>query len=259
VKTDGERRYTPVGMARILIVGATSAIAARIAQRFAQRGEKLFLLGRDVARLDALAQQLGSAVVGRLAADLDETERNAERIAEASAALGGIDIAILAHGLLGDQVATEHDFATAHDVITTNFSSMVSLLIPLANEMEAAGAGRIAVLSSVAGERGRPRNYTYGAAKGALTLYLQGLRSRLWDRGVTVHTFKLGPVDTPMTLGHPKNALFATADRVAADIVGHLRGRGGERYVPWYWAPIMGVVRRMPEPLFQRFGFLSGR
>ena len=92
--------------------------------------------------------------------------------------------------------------------------------MPLGNYFEAAGAGHIAVMSSVAGERGRPRNYTYGAAKGALNLYLQGLRTRLWPRGVGVHTLKLGPVDTPMTATHEKTLLFSRADRVAA---GHRR------------------------------------
>jgi NAD(P)-dependent dehydrogenase (short-subunit alcohol dehydrogenase family) len=126
--------------------------------------------------------------------------------------------------------------------------------------MEAAGHGHIAVMSSVAGERGRPRNYTYGSAKGALTIYLQGLRSRLWPAGVMVHALKIGPVDTPMTATHAKNALFATADRVADDIVARIDGRrGGAHYVPWFWAPIMSVVRRLPEPLFQRLGPLRDR
>jgi decaprenylphospho-beta-D-erythro-pentofuranosid-2-ulose 2-reductase len=86
------------------------------------------------------------------------------------------------------------------------------------------------------------------------------VRSRLWARGVAVSTFKLGPVDTPMTADHPKNPLFATPAAIARSIVAHLdRGRGGEIHLPWYWAPIMGVVRRLPEPIFQRLAFLSGR
>ena len=109
------------------------------------------------------------------------------------------------------------------------------------------------------GARGRPRNYTYGAAKGALNLYLQGLRSRLYPAGVKVTTLKLGPVDTPMTRTHRKNALFATPARAARDIVRALDRGAGEVYVPWYWRPIMAVVRNTPEPLFQRLGFLSGR
>ncbi len=247
-------------MARVLIIGATSAIATEIAARYAGRGDDLFLLGRDADKLQAVAQRCGAAVAGFESADLDDTAGNEARIDRAWQTLDGIDLAIVAHGLLGDQVQTERDYAAAHAVITTNLLSPISLLIPLANRMEATGHGQIAVLSSVAGERGRPRNYTYGAAKGALTLYLQGVRSRLWGSGVYVHTIKLGPVDTPMTATHEKNPLFATASRAAKDIVAHLdRGRDGARYVPWYWSPIMGVVRRLPEPIFQRLSFLSGR
>jgi len=246
-------------MTRVLIVGATSAIAARTAHLYASRGAQLFLIGRSADKLQRLCNALGDAVVGSICCDLDETDENAERVDEARQALGGLDIAILAHGLLGSQLETEAHYDAAHAIITTNFSSMVSLLIPLANAMEAAGHGQLAVLSSVAGERGRPRNYTYGAAKGALTIYLQGLRSRLYRSGVAVHAFKLGPVDTPMTVDHTKNATFSTAARVAADIVSHLDGRGGARFVPWFWAPIMTVVRWLPEPIFQRIAALSGR
>jgi decaprenylphospho-beta-D-erythro-pentofuranosid-2-ulose 2-reductase len=114
-------------------------------------------------------------------------------------------------------------------------------------------------MGSVAGDRGRPRNYTYGAAKGALTLYLQGLRSRLYPVGVAVTTLKLGPVDTPMTVDHAKNPLFTTPERLAPAIVRAIDRRAGEVYLPWYWRPILAVVRNTPEPLFQRLRFLSGR
>ena len=246
-------------MARILIIGATSAIAAEVARRYAGRGDALYLIGRNPDKLRTLSTELGAAVTGSVSADFDETDDNADRVRCAIAALGTVDIAILAHGLLGDQRETENDYRAAEQTIRTNFLSMVSLLIPLSNALIHQGHGRIAVLSSVAGERGRPRNYTYGAAKGALTIYLQGLRSRLRGSGVTVYTLKLGPVDTPMTVEHRKNASFSTVDRVASGIVSKLDRRDGVAYLPWFWAPVMGVVRLLPEPLFQRLGFLSGR
>jgi short-subunit dehydrogenase len=149
--------------------------------------------------------------------------------------------------------------AEANRIIDVNFTSVVALLVPLANHFEAAGAGHIAVLSSVAGERGRPRNYTYGAAKGALNVYLQGVRTRLWPRGVGVHTLKLGPVDTPMTATHEKTRLFARAGQVADDIVAAVDAGRAEAYVPWFWRPIMAVVRRLPERVLQRLPALSGR
>lgn len=246
-------------MQRVVIFGATSAIAGEIAVRYAHRGAQLFVVGRNPDKLATLRERLGSAVVGYAEADLDDTSANEALVRQAGQTLGGLDLAIVAHGLLGDQIATEQDWDAAEAVIRTNLLSPISLLIPLANLLERQGHGHLAVLSSVAGERGRPRNYTYGAAKGALTLYLQGVRSRLWKQGIAISTIKLGPVHTPMTADHPKNPLFAQPDAVARDIVRHIERRQGAVYLPWYWSPIMGVVRRLPEPLFQRFGFLSGR
>lgn len=246
-------------MANVLIFGATSAIAQAVAKHYAERGDRLYVVGRNPTKLAGLVAQLGSACVGHMVADLDDTAANERRVAEAIDRLGAVDIGLIAHGLLGDQLQTEHTWSSAEAVLHTNLLSVVSLVIPLANAMEERGRGHLAVMSSVAGERGRPRNYTYGAAKGALTLYLQGVRSRLWNTEVEVHTLKLGPVDTPMTQTHEKNALFATIDGVARSIVRHIDGPGGEAYVPKYWAPIMGVVRNLPEPIFQRLRFLSGR
>lgn len=243
----------------VVVFGATSCIAAAVTRRLAERGDRLFLVGRSPEKLAAQVGALGEAVVGSIAGDLDELEANEGRIEAAERALGTIDLAVLAHGLLGDQLATEADLAAARAVLTTNLLSPVSILLPLAQRMEAQRAGALAVITSVAGERGRPRNYTYGAAKGGLSIYLEGLRSRLHDAGVTVTDLKLGPVDTPMTVDHPKNALFATPEQAAAAILRAIDGRKGEAYVPGYWRPIMAGVRSLPEPLFQRFGFLSGR
>lgn len=244
----------------------TSAIASLVCERLATRGDRLFLVGRNEAKLAALERRLAEVsdsgdapIAGRLAADLDDLEGNADRVQAGIDALGGLDIVLVAHGELGSQLATEHDYRSAEAIFRTNFLSPVSLLVPIANFFEAQGHGRIMVVSSVAGERGRPRNYTYGSAKGALTLYLQGLRSRLWSRGIEIHTIKLGPVVTPMTHDHPKNRLFAEAPEVADQLVALLGRRGGEHYVPRYWRPIMAIVRLLPEPLFQRFSFLAGR
>ncbi len=245
---------------RVAIFGATSAIAADVARIYAGRGARLFLVGRDPTKLRALVEARGDAVAGSRAVDFNDPGAAASAVAEALESLGGkIDVAIVAHGLLGDQLASERDVAEAHRIIATNFGSVVALLIPLGIHFETAGPGHIAVLSSVAGDRGRPRNYTYGASKAALNVYLQGLRTRLWSRGVGVHTLKLGPVDTPMTTGHTKNALFARADRVAASIVAAIDGGRTEAYLPWFWRPIMLVVRNLPEAILQRLPALSGR
>ena len=246
-------------MARTLIVGATSAIATEVAAQLAARGDRLYLLARSSDKLSSLVERLSTTVVGSEVGDFNETDAAQGRVERAIDALGGLDLAIVAHGLLGDQLATEADFKTAQNVIDTNLSSAIAFLIPIANRIEAQGGGAVAVISSVAADRGRPRNYTYAAAKGALNVYLQGMRSRLYAAGGRVHTIRLGPTETPMTTDHPKNALFAQPERVAQDIVRAIDRGTAEAYVPWFWGPIMGVVRNLPEPLFQRLKFLSGR
>lgn len=245
---------------RVLILGATSAIAAEVAGVYARRGARLYLVGRNPEKLARVVQAVGpAALVGSRVQDLADTAAAAPLVGAAWDALGGVDVACIAHGLLGDQLETERDYDQAEQVIRANFLSVVALLVPLADRFERAGAGHIAVLSSVAGDRGRPRNYTYGAAKGALNVYLQGVRTRLGPRGVGVHTLKLGPVDTPMTAGHRKHLLFAQPASVARDVVSAIDGGRNEAYVPWYWRAIMAGVRNLPEPVVQRLGFLSGR
>lgn len=246
---------------RVLIFGATSAIAAEVARLYAQRGARLYLVGRSPDKLARLVAEpeIVPALAGSRTADLDDTAAAVDLVAGGIAALGGLDIAIIAQGLLGDQLATERSYADAEPVIRTNFLSVVALLIPLANHLEAQSHGAIGVMSSVAGDRGRPRNFTYGAAKGALNVYLQGLRTRLGGSGVQVHTLKLGPVRTPMTVDHRKTMVFASARDVAADILTTIDRGGGEAYLPWFWRPIMAVVRSLPEPALRRIPFLAGR
>ena len=245
---------------RVAIFGATSAIAAEMARLYAARGARLFLVGRDPAKLRALVEARGAALAGFREVDLTAPGAAGAAVSAAVEALGGqLDVAVIAHGWLGDQLASERDVGEAERIIATNFVSVVALLVPLANHFEEAGAGNIAVLASVAGDRGRPRNYTYGAAKGALNLYLQGVRTRLWPRGVGVHTLILGPVDTPMTTTHKKNILFVGAARAAADIVAAIDAGRAEAYVPWFWWAIMAVVRNLPERVLQRIPSLSGR
>ncbi|MBS2027581.1 MAG: SDR family NAD(P)-dependent oxidoreductase [Deltaproteobacteria bacterium] len=246
-------------MARVLILGANSAIAAEVARLCAARGDGLYLVGRDAEKLAALRAELSPSMLGVEAADLADTQNNAGVIDRALFAMGGVDLALVAHGLLGDQEKSEHEWAEAERVLTTNYLSAVSLLIPLANALEAQQSGVLAVITSVAGDRGRPRNYTYGSAKGALNIYLQGVRSRLYRAGARVYAIRLGPVETPMTATHPKNALFAQPRPIAEQLLRAVEGRREDLYLPWFWRPIMAVVRNLPEPLFQRIGFLSGR
>jgi decaprenylphospho-beta-D-erythro-pentofuranosid-2-ulose 2-reductase len=245
---------------RVLILGATSAIASEVARLYAARGARLHLVGRNDEKLARLVGLLPADQVTSRRADFADLDAAEDVIAEAFVALGGhIDVALVAHGDLGDQRESERSFAAAQATIVANFTSVVALLIPLANHLEAARGGTLGVITSVAGDRGRPRNYTYGAAKGALNVFLQGLRSRLVSARVKVTTLKLGPVDTPMTREHPKTALFGKPPAVARAIVAALDAGAAEAYVPAFWGAIMPVVKNTPERLFQALPFLSGR
>jgi short-subunit dehydrogenase len=243
----------------VLVFGATSAIAAEVARLYAARGARLCLVARNAEKLARLALELPPDRVTTAVADFANLGTADEIVRAAIDATGGVDVALIAHGDLGDQLETERDFVAADATIVANFTSAVALLVPLANHMEAARAGTIGVITSVAGERGRPRNYTYGAAKGALNVYLQGLRSRLYPAGVKVTTLKLGPVDTPMTRTHRKTLVFSNPVSVARGIVAALDRGAAEAYVPGFWAAIMPIVKHTPERLFQALPFLSRR
>ena len=210
-------------MSQVLIIGATSAIAQAVARRYAQQGAKLFLVARDAERLDALADDLavrGASGVEGLAADLTDVDRHPEIVAAALDGLSGMDTVLIAHGVLPDQEVCEQSVRDALHSIDVNFLSVVSLLTPLANKLAERKSGVIAVISSVAGDRGRQSNYIYGSAKSGLDAFLQGLRNRLFKSGVHVLTIKPGFVATPMTAHIPeRGALWAQPDEIAAGII----------------------------------------
>ena len=243
-------------MRKILIIGATSAIAEAAARIFATRGDALFLIARNAEHLRAVVADLNIRGAARAdSATLDVTDFAAHDavIEKAERDLGGIDIALIAHGTLSDQAQCEQSADVMRREFDVNALSTLALLTALANRMEARRSGTLAVISSVAGDRGRQSNYVYGAAKAAVSTFLGGLRQRLAKSGVTVLTIKPGFVDTPMTAGIAnKGALWAQPDRVAAGIVQAIdRGRNIV-YLPWFWRWIMLVIRHIPEPLFKR-------
>jgi len=242
-------------MEKILIIGATSAIAEATARRFAQNGDKLFLLARNQERLEGLVRDLrvrGASAVGHAAFDANDFDSHPQVLDRAIAALGGVDVALIAHGTLGDQKACERDFQLAIREFNTNAISVMSLLTHLATYFERQGSGTIAVISSVAGDRGRQSNYVYGAAKGAVSIFLQGLRNRLFKKGVNVLTIKPGFVDTPMTAAFKKGPLWASPEKIADGIVRSISARKKEVYLPGWWAAIMMVIRNIPERIFIR-------
>ena len=242
-------------MSRILIIGATSAIAQAFARLRVPRGDEVFLVGRNTAKLQVLAADLqvrGAKRIGTLAADANDFESHGPMFEAAQAELGGVDTVLIAHGVLGDQKAAERDCKMAEQAYMTNFLSVVSMLTPISAYFEAQRRGTIAVISSVAGERGRQSNFIYGSAKGGLSLYLGGLRNRLHPSGVTVLTIKPGFVDTAMTAHLRKGPLFASPERVARDISRAIERRKSVLYTPAFWFWIMAVIRLIPETVFKR-------
>jgi decaprenylphospho-beta-D-erythro-pentofuranosid-2-ulose 2-reductase len=243
-------------MKRILIVGATSAIAEATARLWAKQGHRLYLIGRNEERLRAIAADLrirGAESTFAAPLDVNDFARHPAAIDDAIAALGGLDVALIAHGSLGDQKACERDFALALQEINTNAISVISLLTHLANRLEAQGHGTLAAISSVAGDRGRQSNYVYAAAKGAVTIFLQGLRNRLFRSGVHVLTIKPGFVDTPMTAALPKGGpLWAKPEAIAVAIDRGVRRRADEIYAPAFWRLIMAVIKGLPSAVIKR-------
>jgi short-subunit dehydrogenase len=240
---------------KILVLGATSGIAEATCRIWAAQGAQLFLVARNPEKLAAVAADLrtrGAAYVGTAVADLDDTDRHAALLTHAINSLTGMDVSYLAHGILGDQARAEQDFNHAAQIIHTNFVAPVSLLTWLANYCVQRRAGVLAVISSVAGDRGRKSNYLYGASKAGLTAFLAGLRNRIDREGVTVLTIKPGPVKTAMTVGMKGAEKFADVNKVAATIVAAIDKREDNLYVPFKWQPIMFIIRNIPDRIFKK-------
>lgn len=179
-------------------------------------------------------------------------DRHEEFARQAIARMGGIEGVVYSIGLLGDQPRDSVDPLEARRLVDVNFTSAVTLLGAVAPALEAQGRGFILGLSSVAGDRGRQGNFAYGAAKGGLSLYLQGLRNRLDAKGVRVLTVKLGVVDTAMTFGMKGLMLPAQPERVARALAKIIDKPGGVYYVPTFWRIIMLAIRAIPERFFKR-------
>lgn len=242
-------------MLRILIIGATSAIAEATARCYAARGARIFLVARDATRLADIAQDLrirGAADVAQATLDVNHLSDHARVLEQVWHQLDSIDVVLIAHGTLPDQAACESSVETALAEFATNGTSTIALLSALAPYMEAQRRGTLAVISSVAGDRGRQSNYLYGAAKAAVSTFASGLRQRLAKAGVSVLTIKPGFVDTPMTREFRKGALWAKPEVVAQGIVRAADRGSSVVYLPWFWSPIMLIIRHIPEFIFKR-------
>lgn len=241
-------------MRKILIIGATSAIAEHCARLWAARGDVLYLVARNEERLTTIASDLqirGAAAIHTRCVDLNDLEKHPGIVSDAELTCDGIDTVLIAHGTLSHQKTCESDVKYALAEIHTNALSIISLLTIIANLFEPRNSGTIAVISSVAGDRGRASNYVYGSAKAMITAFTSGLRQRLRRSRVAVVTIKPGFVDSPMTAHFQKGLLWAKPATVANGIVRAIDRGETEVYVPGFWWLLMAIIRVIPNSIFR--------
>jgi short-subunit dehydrogenase len=246
-------------MSTILILGGTSAVAMAYARKAALDGHNLHLVGRNKVALSANAADLdarGTGTVAMTVLDLGmpaDVELGWDKVI---AATPEIDHVLLAYGVLGEQSETQNDRAALARNLDTNFSSAALWSEVAFQHFQTTGTGQITVIGSVAGDRGRQSNYHYGAAKGALDIFVSGMAHRsakTVEANIGITLVKPGFIDTPMTDGMDKSGpLWASPEKVAAIIRKAERKRRTKIYAPWFWRYILLVIRTLPFPIFKR-------
>jgi len=241
-----------------VILGATSDIARALAQEFASCGDNIVLAARDREQLETMAKDLKirhSVQVGSVVFDALSFDRHQEFWRQmCNTEAGEPTRVILCYGYMANQAECQSDYSKARNTIDVNLTSAVCMLELVASDFAERGSGAIAVISSVAGDRGRATNYIYGASKAGLTAYTAGLRNRLFGKGVHVLTIKPGFVDTKMTKGviNPDSFLVAVPEQIARDIRKAMDRKPNFIYTPWFWRIIKIIICSIPESIFKR-------
>ncbi|MES1991635.1 MAG: SDR family NAD(P)-dependent oxidoreductase [Pseudomonadota bacterium] len=243
-------------MQRIVIFGATSDIAEATARDFAKAGASFILVGRNALALDDLCADLkvrGAASAESRIADLSDVGALPALCKDVHNAMGIVDVALIAHGVLPDQQATNDLSMETLDLLQVNAVSPSLLMIEMLRLFRAQGHGSLVILSSVAGDRGRPSNYFYGATKALLSTLGEGMALQSTGTNVRVLVVKPGFVDTKMTAAFKKGALWASASDVGGAIVKAVaQGKNGVLYTPHFWQLIMFVVKNAPSFVVRR-------
>lgn len=240
---------------KILVFGANSTVAKELQKIWAQEGYELTLVGRDAEALLKIANDLkvrGAQSVSTVLKDLMEYSDADSFVHNLWNSNGGFDLVFMAHGVLGSQKEDQKSAGNTKSIIESNFLSHVSFLTPIANLMEESKRGAIAVITSVAGDRGKQSNYIYCSAKAGKIAFLSGLRNRLYPAGVVVTDIRLGFVDTKMTESFKKGALWAKPTSVARAIHSAIRTGKDVVYIPKIWILIMSLIKLIPESIFKR-------
>lgn len=239
----------------IYVFGATSTIAQETLKNFAKEGCNMFLVGRNNEKLAIVKNEMksyGADKVEIFEADATDWSKHRESINKAVDTLGVLDLIFVAHGTLPDNEKTRKDPELIRREFDINCTSVMSICSIASDYFEAKGSGNIAVISSVAGERGRQSNFIYGSAKGAVSLYLQGLRNALYKKNIKVITIKPGMVDTPMTEDFDKGLLFASSKSVGKGIYKAIINGKDVVYIPSIWKWIMRIIKIIPESIFKK-------
>lgn len=240
---------------KILIIGATSAMARAIAAAFARCGDSLYLAARDTDEAAHIAADLAvryqvSTHFGKI--DIARTSGHAAFITQVIDALGGLDGVVFAAGFMADQADAEQDFSLVENMVQVNYLGAMSVLDQCASYLQQQKSGFIVGISSVAGDRGRQSNFYYGSTKAALAVYFSGLRNKLQSHGVHVMTVKPGFVDTAMTYGLKGMFLVASPQFIGDKIVQAVSKKRNVVYLPWFWRYIMLIIRHIPEFIFKK-------
>ena len=238
----------------IVVIGALSAIAQGVANVYAKSGSNFFLVARREGELVDFATQLkgqGAGACSVFVADLRHRDMHADIVSKSVSVLGNIDLVLIAHGVCPERTVVAESVDVTLDSFMVNAVTVISFMHRYGLVLKEQRNGTIAVLSSVAGERGRRNNYHYGSAKAAVTAYASGQRAELADYGVRVVTIKPGPVATPMTT-HQNMPLMASVSKVAEDIAEGIELGKTVIFTPWIWRYIMMVIRLLPERLFMK-------
>ena len=242
-------------MSSLLLLGATSAISQAYLDKVAKQFSRIMLVARSGEKLESVAQHVratSEAQVQTLEIDLADLTAHQRLFGDAASFLGNLDQVMICYGDLTDQEKCQADVTYTVEQFTLNATSTISLSAHAAQALVSEGGGDLVVVGSVAGDRGRKSNYVYGAAKGAVAIYLAGLGMDMDVRNVRVLIVKPGFVDSPMTAHLKKGALWATPEKVAGDIAAAVDRGKSVLYTPWFWSVIMLVIRLLPRAVLKR-------
>lgn len=245
-------------MQNVIIFGSNSTIARSVIDKLALEHSNFYFFAREKSQLELQINDLkvkySDINVSADAYDalVDTGEILNGKIKQAFDQLGRVDLVFIAHGNLPNQSACEENWQDANSALKVNGLSIIEICHNVAKRLKEQQQGTIAVISSVAGERGRQSNYVYGTAKGMINIYLQGLRNSLYPHNVHVLTIMPGFVDTKMTTEFKKGLLWAKPEKVANDIVKAIHAKKNVIYTPWFWRIIMRIIKLIPENKFKK-------